>query len=696
MRTRVIFAALAAAAALAACSRSEMRAPSAEAAKEFNPYSTKNIVYRVSGTFSRDFRLGDPGAVTTLTAGFSEDATRSHLELNDKNTYADVIWNAGDRFDMWVKSGQYAPFTTAAGGASAEFSTSYSLTSSDIYYSLVGSCFGSADLTDYDMGMVFGMIIPSEQTATAGSYDPSAAISGAISSSMSSDLSFKSALSLLKFSIDGAVAPTITSVTVTGLSPLAGETILLFDGTGSPVIDFDLAAAFEFEDPSNSITLSGTFAAETNYYIALASGQQDGLKLTFSDGSNSITKVVGKTVNFQRGRIVDFGLIHLGDEMPVGPQWEPVELYMAASSSAPKPVTIVVVPDGFTEDELLDYKLLAHSGISALFKTEPFRTYKNYFNVWVLSVPSEESGANITDGNGNITTARNCYFGSKWGTDSYGDMDLNSTILYSFVNENCPDLKDGSHSQAEVPVLIIINDSRYGGICHSYSDGKAYCQVPFTSRGGMIGWDYPNITAVSESDPSQGTRDVTDDERLELGINYGDWRNTLVHEFGGHAFGRLGDEYWYEDDKGAASSIAWHSWPVPMSLNISAKYDTTPWTNDLLSRRESLISRNPLYSRLGTFQGGDVSSLHRWRSEKISCMIDNRFYFSLWQRELIVKRIMTLSGSTFSLTDFLTMDNPIDPVRDVVSSGVMDPSSRGSADTAPIMPHLPPPVLIEE
>ena len=59
----------------------------------------------------------------------------------------------------------------------------------------------------------------------------------------------------------------------------------------------------------------------------------------------------------------------------------------------------------------------------------------------------------------------------------------------------------------------------------------------------------------------------------------------------------------------------------------------------------------------------------RWRSEKINCMIDNRCYFSTWQRILIVKRIMEKTGGVFSLDDFFASDKTDDPVRDGTSSG---------------------------
>ena len=81
---------------------------------------------------------------------------------------------------------------------------------------------------------------------------------------------------------------------------------------------------------------------------------------------------------------------------------------------------------------------------------------------------------------------------------------------------------------------------------------------------------------------------------------------------------------------------------------------------------------------------------NRWRSERDSCMIDNRFYFSTWQRMIIVKRIMTLSGDTFNVDSFWAKDDPTDPVRDRTSSSAYGQKSRVPVRTVPV---LPPPVM---
>ena len=67
-----------------------------------------------------------------------------------------------------------------------------------------------------------------------------------------------------------------------------------------------------------------------------------------------------------------------------------------------------------------------------------------------------------------------------------------------------------------------------------------------------------------------------------------------------------------------------------------------------------------------------------WRSERVSGMMDNRQYFSAWDRYLIVKRIMTLSGdsSSFSFDSWLARDVTIDSVRDLGtrSGWALDPA----------------------
>ncbi len=114
----------------------------------------------------------------------------------------------------------------------------------------------------------------------------------------------------------------------------------------------------------------------------------------------------------------------------------------------------------------------------------------------------------------------------------------------------------------------------------------------------------------------------------------------------------------------------------------------------LLDAKENLVLQDSRYDRIGRFQGANVYLFNSWRSEKISCMIDNRTYFSTWQRYLIVQRILNLAGESSSLTlaSFLAKDDPTDPLRDGATPTSVTTKSFGPVR---IMPPLAPPVLID-
>jgi hypothetical protein len=325
----------------------------------------------------------------------------------------------------------------------------------------------------------------------------------------------------------------------------------------------------------------------------------------------------------------------------------------------------------------------------------PYKSYKDYFTVYICRVASNESGAGITDGNELVITPVDNYFGSRWGESSYSDMTANAGTVQSYLRTHIPEIISGDQTYRDVITALIINDERYGGICHIYGTGWAYCQVPYQHRGATMSWSFPKYQSVSMQDNSQGYRETTDEERDELGRHSGDWRNTFLHEFGGHGFGRLGDEYWNTSYK-QPGAIAGHSYAVPYCLNLSGVYGDYPWW-ELLDNQDEWVARNPDYARIGVFHGGHVSLYFRWRSEKTSCMIDNRPYFSTWQRILIVRRILERAGETFDMDEFIAKDDTFDPVRPAADS---TPDERAKALSralmAPEMPMLPSPVLYED
>ena len=637
-------------------------------------------------------------AVHTISAGFAESdpATRSRLDFAE--TEARVLWTKGDSFKMVrMNESNYTgrTYTTEDDGVeTAVFTCSGS--------PLSGTEFTSGYPADVyrvgrrgDMGCYLITPVPSEQQAVPGGIEEGLSRAAAYSTSSDVNLHFYNMLSIIRFRVDGACVSTLASVTFDAGTDVAGDASVYFVD-GQPFIDFSKKWSNPTVARSNAITLNGPFESGQDYCMVLVPvSMPSGFNIMFKDDAgHTLVKHSSKSLTLNRSRITDFGTIHLGDS------WEsdsPETLEYMHQTKGRKKNVISILADGFTAKELDQFEALAKSAVDYLFSVEPYKTYKDYFTVYLHRVVSNQSGAGVTNGDGTIVTNVDNYFGSRWGESSYSDMTANASTVQNYLRNNVPEVVSGELTYQQVPAVLLINDNRYGGICHIYGSGWSYAQVPYQYAGRSINWSFPKVQAVNPKDDSEGFRQTTDEERDEMGRHVGDWRNTFLHEFGGHGYGRLTDEYWSETTKYTApEAIKGHSYAVPYAMNISGFYDTVPWQADLLDNLGDWVERNPDYARIGIWHGGQTSLYYRWRSEKTSCMIDNRPYFSAWQRILIVRKIMDKCGETFDMQSFIDNDVTVDPIRPAASATAADRNlARARAMLVPEMPMLPPPVIHE-
>ena len=643
-------------------------------------------------------------AVTTITAGFESTGTKSILYIS--GNYASVLWQSGDSFTMRsinTEGSSYYPeiYTTSFSGdpkVKADF-TGNSLSPLDYYL----ACYPSSADDGYGMsnGKPVGRgILPKKQTATANTYDKAANLAFAYAPAASgySELTFRNATALLKVRVTGAKVSQLDSIRVQNSDDnMAG--LITVSGFDSELL---IEKNWISEYNSQSVALAGPFTANVDYYIVVAPGTYSGFSVVFffNDGSTISKTLLNQAVTFNRSTIRNLGTFELNSTTD-----DNVRVYTGTTPTT-NHASICVIPDGFQTLERETFFTRAQAGMDYLFSVSPYKELKNQMKVYFIWTPSEESGASITDGHGNITTLKHTAFGTKWGGDKYEDMRANDDAVYGFVAANCPDIVSGAKTIDQVPILILVNDTRYGGRAINNSNGKTYCMVPYIEGGAAQSWQ-TNTTQAQYVEPKDNYPAILVDQSYLNGLygnskeSYeGDWRDVLVHEFGGHSFGRLADEYWYNSYY-AQGDIEEHSWTVPFGLNVTGWWynDGTnahplPWA-ELMTKKATLVETDAKYGRIGVYQGGDVSMFNRWRSEEISCMIDNRPYFSAWQRVLIAKRIHDLAGIAFNLDSYLSIDNPTDPVRDGSGSGssVMLPVTKSHAT---IRPMLPPPILIDE
>ncbi len=628
-----------------------------------------------------------------IRAGFEAEDTRTSLEMNSAQTRADVVWNSGDEIRVLVATGgnsyTYAVFTTTADGVSVgEFSChSWNPVSNSKY----AAVYPADKMKGYSYsttgGYTFGLVVPPVQTAVKGGVERGLIRSFArVGDSMAPDIKFKHALALLRFRLGGNSANQVKKVKLVANATIAGDCMIHLLDNGEVSYDTDRWYLPLEYGQLNGITLEGNFESGEDYYFAALPCISEGFSLLFFDASDRIiARYSNKALPLRRARITDIGTVTLNGSFGAP---DPNVIKYMESNAGSRPVTIAVVAEGFRASEQDKFVSLAKAAVDFVFSTEPFKTYKDYFNVYIMKAVSNESGASITNGNGTITTKKDTYFGARWGASSYGDMESDFDKVWGFVSARCPEIQRGLLTIDEVPVGMIINDNRFGGRCNFTSSGRCVAHAPYTYDGRAISWSFPEIVADNDIDQS-GAHYTTEAEYAEVGHYVGDWRNTFLHEFCGHGFGRLADEYWSGTSYSTGTYINGQDWELPVHLNISGTYNNVPWQADLLNNRDALIARDARYSRIGRFQGGGEMILNRWRSEKISCMIDNRQYFSTWQRELIVKRIMSLAGKSFSLSDFFNLDVTLDPVRDSGGAGAPEPDgwkSEACAECGPLAP----------
>ena len=642
--------------------------------------------------------------VYTIQAGFADEAPETRSRLDFEETQARVLWTRGDAFKMLAYSLEDGKlhgktYTTQDDGVTqATFTSSSSSVLSGRYFvcgypSSVFTKAGGHDTADDSFIMITP--VPTRQQAVPGGLAEGLNRAVAWSDKPDADLKFHNMLSIVRFRLDGGIVPDVTSVVFDAGTTVAGKASS-YRANGMPTIDFSHNWTAEDYPRSSTIALDGSFDAGTDYCLALVPATLPaGFNMYFCNAQgDTLYKHSSKPMTLGRSRIVDLGTICLGDSWK---SEKPDVIEYVHQTKGKRKNVVAVLADGFTAAEQDKFELLAKSGVDYLFSVEPYKSYKEYFTVYLFRVPSNESGAGVL--NGDVPVVDNA-FGSRWSTGAYSDMTADDDKIVAFLKTHCPEVVSGELTYQDVPTLLLINDFRYGGICHIYRSGWTYAQVPYQYEGGSISWSFPKYQAVNERNDSEGSRLTTDAERDEMGRHVGNWRNTLLHEFGGHGYGRLTDEYWSETTKYTEpGALPGHSYTVPYALNVSGYYDSVPWQSDLLDHLDEWTDLNPDYGRIGIWHGAQTSLYYRWRSEKTSCMIDNRPYFSTWQRILIVRRIMEKAGETFDMDDFIAKDVTVDPIRPVVPATASAEErsrillkARSQALLVPEMPMLPPPV----
>ena len=205
-----------------------------------------------------------------------------------------------------------------------------------------------------------------------------------------------------------------------------------------------------------------------------------------------------------------------------------------------KLINMVILSDGYTSAEMGTFITDANSMVSNIFAQQPFKEYKNYFNVFAIKVPSPTSGINhpnsAPDCSGYsvpVISGKNPYFGTVFDAFNIHRLvvPINVVSIATVMANNFP-----SYDQ----IFVLANSPYYGG------------------SGGDV------ATATTDASSSE----------------------VAIHEIG-HSFAGLSDEYWagasYAAEKpnmtqqSSASLVKWKNWLNINNIGIYLYESTTNW-----------------------------------------------------------------------------------------------------------------------
>jgi hypothetical protein len=245
---------------------------------------------------------------------------------------------------------------------------------------------------------------------------------------------------------------------------------------------------------------------------------------------------------------------------------------------------LVVLGDGYTAAEQVKFRAHLEKHLNILWSIEPFRSYRNYFNVYAVEIVSGESGISCDpEVRQQRATPLQLQFGggcTNINARSVTVPQAAQAIVRQYATSATPEPDQ---------ILIIGNSDTYGGI-----GGR----LATTTGGNALS---PLITP---------------------------------HELG-HSLGNLIDEYTYSA-RGKPGGAYSGAEPTPVHMTLL--------TEDEMRTRQQKWWRwigEPSESggRIGRFEGGSGNTKGIWRPSKHSMMISLGYYFDQVSRERMTQRI---------------------------------------------------------
>ena len=259
------------------------------------------------------------------------------------------------------------------------------------------------------------------------------------------------------------------------------------------------------------------------------------------------------------------------------PKWK----YLYQGGSPEKCIDVVIVPEGYTADEMDLFYKDAYIAVNSLFSHEPFKTMQERFNILAVELESKDGAVSVPKDGLWTETALSSHFSTF-----YSDRYLTTLRLRQL------------HDQlAGVPyehIIILANTDVYGG-------------------GGIFN-SYTLTTA-----------------------HHAQFAPVVVHEFG-HSFGGLADEYYYDDqyeqyynseaepwEPNITTRVAFESkWQdmIPAKVKQPTPVPVDDPRSPMTDKQKKEVSKLPA---VGLYEGGGYMSKGVWRGS-FDCRMHTNTY----------------------------------------------------------------------
>ena len=261
-------------------------------------------------------------------------------------------------------------------------------------------------------------------------------------------------------------------------------------------------------------------------------------------------------------------------------------------------IDIVLMGDAYSDRQVADgtYKNDMEYIYNNLFTEEPYKSFKDHFNVYYVNVVSATEGYEY----GN--TALDSYFGE--GTFVGG----NDKAVFTYAQKAI-----SAERMDEALLIVAMNSNNYAGTCYMY---------------------YPSVTG--------GYGNGISVSYFPKGENAETFAQLLHHEALGHGFSKLADEYAYESmgaipaTEVTTTKEQQNTWGWWKNVDFTSAPSATRWSRFINDTRYA-------NDGLGAYEGGLTYWTGVWRPTENSIMRYNTGGFNAPSREAIYYRIHKLA-----------------------------------------------------